>query len=70
MAGLWAFQVGAMPDGLWPALATTGYMGQLMAGATCAAVEVPAVLAVYVLLERYLALRPRIPRGRSEPGVG
>ena len=65
LAGLWAFKVGAMSDGLWPAMANTGYMGQLIAGATCAAVEAVAVLAAYFLLGRYLALKPPI-HGRSE----
>ena len=52
LAGLWTFKVGAMSDGLWPGMANTGYMGQLIAGATCAAVEVAAVLVAYVLFER------------------
>ena len=55
-----------MPDGLWLALAITGAMGQLMAGVTCAAVEVAAVLTSYLLLGRYLAFRSAVGEGSEQ----
>jgi hypothetical protein len=51
-----AFQVGAAPDGFWPALAARGGSAALVAGAVSALVEVCAVLAGFLALRGPLGL--------------
>jgi hypothetical protein len=55
-AAAWAFQVGAMPDGIWPALASRGPAAAAAAGAVCALAEVAMVLASYLALRKPLRL--------------
>jgi hypothetical protein len=56
-AAVCAYQVGSMPDGLWPALAAAGSWRAAAAGVVCAAAEAAAVAGCAGLLGRPLALR-------------
>jgi hypothetical protein len=51
-----AFQLGAAPDGFWPAAAAGRGRGALLAGGVCAVVEVAAVVGCFAGSRRLLGL--------------
>lgn len=68
LAALWAFNLGAMPDGLWPSL--VGSWGRAGAGALSAGIDVAAVLACYWLVGPWIGVREQTGKALGQGPVG